>query len=103
MSLVYVNTAASVSEPVARKEYDRFIQLYRADRFGKHKLTDNPGQADLIIFVEKEDIIGPLLTRSFFHNLARANRTKCFMVNPRYKNLPLMPGIYASSPLYPKK
>ena len=96
MSLVHITTAASPSEPVARKEYDRFLSFYRMDRFGTHRITEDPHRADLILFIEKEEIIGPFLTRSYLHRLARAHRDKTFMVNPRYKRLPLMPGVFAS-------
>jgi len=96
MSLVHITTAASPSEPVARKEYDRFLSFYHMDRFGTHRITEDPHRADLILFIEKEEIIGPFLTRSYLHRLARAHRDKTFMVNPRYKRLPLMPGVFAS-------
>jgi len=96
MALVYVVTAASKDEPVARREHDRFLHFYRQDRFGTHQLTEDVDLAHLILFIENGMIIGPLLTRSYLHPLARAHRNKCFTINPRFKGLPLMPGLYAS-------
>lgn len=65
------------------------------DPFGEHTLTDDPKEADLIIFAE----LGAqgLFSEWIRHNpLFRQHRDKCFIFEIDDFSLPFLPGVYAS-------
>lgn len=73
------------------------MQRYAAlDRFGAHSCTDDPREADLILFVERAHAPGPYLEANRRHPYTRDYPDKVFMVNGRYYGLPFLPGVYGS-------
>lgn len=80
----------------ARSELARLRRSAQVDAFGRHALTDDPGDADLILFVERIDAAGPFLEDVRRHPYVRKYLEKCFVVNPRYKGVPVLPGVYPS-------
>jgi len=49
-----------------------------------------------VLFVEREDAAGSQLEQDREHPLVQQYREKCYVVNPRYKGIPYLPGVYAS-------
>jgi hypothetical protein len=98
MSAVYLTTAGAPDAPVSRFEYKRVSTCASRDRFGVHQRVDDPAAADVVVFAELGDCAGPLLERVRRHDLYRDDPERCFIFAPRYKGIPLVPGIYASIP-----
>ena len=73
----------------------RLRESQRVDRFGAHTFTEDPGEADLILFVRPlcEGTVFPYLFR---HPLVRRYRRKCYLYDPNDRIVPLLPGIYPS-------
>jgi hypothetical protein len=73
----------------------RLQESFRADRFGSHRLTDDPRQADLIIFCEINEA-GYYYEFVRQHPYFRAYRDKCFLFSSADRFIPFLPGIYPS-------
>ncbi len=93
--LVPIEEVSAVTGQPHRDASFRLRESQRADRFGAHTLTDDPGAADLILFVRPlgEGTIFPSLFR---HPLVRRHRRKCYLYDPNDRIVPLLPGIYPS-------
>src|SRR4051812_22650748 len=65
----------------------------RLDRFHIHSLTDDPEQADLIIFAESYGA-GWSFERVRRHPLVRRFREKCFLFSTNPFVIPFLPGVY---------
>jgi hypothetical protein len=82
-------------DPWHQGGYRLLTESARSDRFGLHQLTDDPQQADIIVFVE-------LAGHGLFAELVRRDpyvkqyREKCFLFDPGDFSLPFLPGLYAS-------
>jgi len=72
-----------------------FAQSATADPFGVHTLTDDPEQADLIIFAElgAEGLFADWVRH---HPWAKKYREKTFIFDVGDLTLPFLPGLYAS-------
>ena len=67
----------------------------RRDRFGAHTLTDDPGAAEVILFVRR--LTHGLTARQLFgHPLIRQHRRRCYLYDPNDRVTALLPGIYPS-------
>jgi hypothetical protein len=66
-----------------------------ADRFGEHSLTDDPEEAELIVFAElgAEGLFSEWVRH---HRWIKKYREKCFIFDVGDKTLPFVPGLYAS-------
>lgn len=64
------------------------------DPFGAHQVTDDPEEADLILFVEMGSA-GSFAERVRAHDSFRRYRHKCFLFDQGDFIFPLLPGIYA--------
>ncbi|MES1185308.1 MAG: exostosin family protein [Myxococcales bacterium] len=71
-------------------------QCAQIDRFGAHTVTDDPSAAELILFVETDQGIGPFGTRLRRHPLVRSMPDKCFVYNSSDNPVAHLPGLYAS-------
>lgn len=58
------------------------------------RLTQNPSDADLIIFMEHHPEIDPLFLRVFFHPWRRRWSEKCWMYHDADYVYPIMKGVY---------
>lgn len=77
----------------------RFRELAAMDRFGVHTVTDDPEQAELILFVDARHEHGDWRFRALRnHPLARRFRPKCFVYNETDQPWCCMPGLYVSMP-----
>ena len=74
---------------------ERLLAYAARDRFGVHRLTDDPHAADLIIFVES---LGAemFLNAMRRHPLVRRNPEKCFCFCELDHQVSFLPGIYTS-------
>ena len=91
---VFLTTAYQDESPQLR----RARELAELDRHKVHTLVDNPEEADLILFVERDR---GLEEDSFFeqvrnHPLTEKYRTKTLMFNRRDNPLYVIPGLYTS-------
>jgi hypothetical protein len=68
----------------------------QADRFGVHNTTDEPAEADFILFVEVSGNAGYYFERVRRHPLYKAFRAKTFLFSSTDRVVPLLPGVYAS-------
>lgn len=96
MAHVFILSSSSPESKHGRLEISYMLDSVERDRFGVHTVVDTPDQADLILFVEREKAAGPRFEQVRKHPLVRQHREKCYVVNPRYKGVPVLPGIYAS-------
>ena len=97
MASVHLLTTAPVWNPATRTGSDEKRRLERAaavDRFGVHRLVDDAGDADLILFV---DSARPDLLDIRSHALFQQRRNDCFVVEYRDHILPFVPGIYSAA------
>ncbi|HET6566636.1 MAG TPA: exostosin family protein [Rhodothermales bacterium] len=80
----------------ARHDLERLLRSASKDKFRWHVLTEDPGAADVIIFVERAHGAGANLEYVSVHPYTMQYREKCFVCNARYKGIPFLPGVYAS-------
>jgi len=67
------------------------------DPFGRHRLTDDPGQADIILFVENHAHPNdPYLLKVRYHPVYRRFPGKCFVYHDDDNAVPVLRGIYPS-------
>ncbi len=93
--LVPIEEKSAVTGQPHRDASFRLRDSQRADRFGVHTLTDDPGAADLILFVRPLGE-GTIFRYFFRHPLVRRYRRKCYLYDPNDRIVPLLPGIYPS-------
>jgi Exostosin family len=94
MARVYVLSTALPYDPNIPRSSDelrRFLDTVPQDRFKIHTLTDDPKQADLILFIysARPDVLD---IRT--HPLYRAYQEKCFLLHHGDRQFPFLPGIY---------
>ena len=93
---VYLAACAS-----AREETPVVAAWRRAaaeDRFQRHALTDDPGAADLILFVDPHLCADWRLRALSAHPLVREYRAKVLVYNERDHPWCVLPGLYCSMP-----
>jgi hypothetical protein len=68
------------------------------DPFREHSLTDDPEEADLILFAEMgfSSALGALDARLRRHPLVARYRSRCFVFSTADAVVPYLPGVYAS-------
>lgn len=94
MARIFVLTTAPLFDPRTYRGSDqlrRFLAAANRDQFGVHQLTDNPRQADILLFI---DSARPDLRDIREHPLYRKNVERSFVVHHGDKILPFVPGIY---------
>ena len=74
-----------------RTDYERLERAAREDRFGVHSLTEDPHEAELILFVGYAEQGAADIRR---HPYLRAHREKAFVFDSGDAPLPLVPGVY---------
>jgi hypothetical protein len=96
VSLVFVLSTALGTDPLRpyqKEDLRRMLKACAADSFGIHSVTEDPGNADIILFVGAEHSDYRDVRQ---HPFLRKWREKCFLFDSGDKILPFMPGIYAS-------
>ncbi len=78
------------------RELEQFVALGLADVVGRHRITDDPTDADLILFIErlKPD---PFFASVRRHPFVKAWPEKCFVFCSGDRPLPLFRGVYTST------
>jgi hypothetical protein len=71
------------------------VESARADRFGIHTVTQDPAEADLILFIEL-GVQGLFAEMVRHHRFLKQFREKCFIFDQGDFALPFLPGVYAS-------
>lgn len=92
MAQVHLLTATAPDHVRGHLELNYLRRSAARDVFGRHTLVDDPVRADLILFAEREGTLKQVLC----HPYLKRFREKTFVVNPRYKGPPLVPGVFAS-------
>jgi hypothetical protein len=96
MARVLLLTTADETKPETRpfagRDFPRFEAAAAVDRFHVHSRTDDPTEADVILFVG--------VARTDFsdvrkHPYVRRFREKCFVFESGDRVLPFLPGVYA--------
>ena len=98
MATVFLTSATDPDDEHGRLELQYLQDSAERDRFGVHEAVEEPGDADLILFVEREHATGAGLDQVREHPLVHESHSNCYVVNPRYKGIPHLPGVYASVP-----
>lgn len=93
--LLSVAARSGTPWPYAFDDLERMQRSAAADRFGAHRLTDDPAAADIILFVENCDPARHYLEVRR-HPVYRAHRDRCFLFSRHDFPVPFLPGIYAS-------
>jgi hypothetical protein len=96
---VHMLSAASTGEhahPKARLDLEQMHDAARADRFGVHRLVDDPASADIILFVETSWAAGYYYGDVRSHPVFREFRPKCYLFSATDKVVPFLPGVFAS-------
>jgi hypothetical protein len=93
--LLSVAARSAAPWPYAFDDLQRMHRSAAADRFGVHRLTDDPAAADIILFVENCDPARHYLEVRR-HPVYRAHRDRCFLFSRHDFPIPFLPGIYAS-------
>jgi len=96
MANVFLTSAADSSSVKGRLELRYIRESAERDKYGVHSVTENPDAADLILFVERDRVTGERQETIRTHHLIQERPQSCFVVNPRYRGIPYLPGVYAS-------
>lgn len=93
---VYLTSASGQTSGLAVSALHKVQQCAAVDRIGAHSVTEDPDAADLILFVETDQGIGPFGTKLRLHPLVRKMPGKCFVYNSSDSPVAHLPGLYAS-------
>ena len=83
------------NDPWMRGAYEMLTESAHHDGFGTHALTQDPEEADLIVFAELglHGIFAELVRH---HPYVKKYRNKCFLFDTGDYAVPFLPGVYAS-------
>jgi hypothetical protein len=84
------------AHPRATLDLEQMRACARVDRFGTHGLVDDPGEADLILFVETSTAAGPYFEHVRRHPVHRRHRARSYLFSSTDRVVPFLPGVYAS-------
>jgi hypothetical protein len=100
MAHVLLTSAAPADDPSWPYPYDELHRMERSaahDKFGVHRTTDDPDEADIILYIENSDTV-----RHYFRlrkqEYFRAFPEKCFLFTRNDLPIPFIPGVYPSIP-----
>jgi Exostosin family len=83
-------------DPKAFLDLEQMRASARANRFGAHRLAEDPGEADLILFVETSSAAGHYFERVRSHPVYREFMSKSYLFSSTDRVVPFLPGVYAS-------
>ena len=97
MAKILLTTAARdpTGDEAARRQLNRLHGFAEQDRFREHFLTEDPGEADVILFAEHLEA-GPYFEDVRRHPYVKAHQRKCFLYSAVDKPIPFLPGVYPS-------
>jgi hypothetical protein len=67
-----------------------------ADRFGVHALVEDPGEADVVLFVETSTCAGPYFESVRADPAYKQHRRRCYVYCATDLILPVVPGVFPS-------
>lgn len=94
MAILYALTTARSDDPkrpYARRSYEWFMRAVELDQVRQHDIGDDPGTADIILFVGAHEA-GQRDVR--VHPFTREYREKCFIYDPGDRPIAFLPGVY---------
>jgi hypothetical protein len=83
-------------DPRAHLDLEQMRSCARVDRFGQHHLIDDPGKADIVLFVETSTAAGPYFEHVRRHPVYRGHRARSYLFSSTDRVVPFLPGVYAS-------
>lgn len=95
MASVHLLSAAPAAEEKAHLDLKQMRDSAHADRFGVHRLSEDPVSADLILFVETSGAAGYYFERVRSHPVYRSHREKSYLFSATDRAVPFLPGVYA--------
>jgi hypothetical protein len=87
----------TTTRPNAEGSCEALLSAAVQDRFHVHSMTQDPRQADIILFVESWGV-DPYFKEMRRHPLVRRYREKCFCFCELDHALPFLPGLYTHAP-----
>lgn len=91
---VFLTSAYTDLEPIGA-----FRRAAAADKHGRHRVVDNPAEADLILFVENSQYHNDRFFKQLKgHPLVQQYPDRVFMYNPHDLPWLVLPGLYPSMP-----
>jgi hypothetical protein len=98
LALIHLISAAPAdpSDPIAHLDLEQMRASARADRFGVHRVVEDPDAADLILFVETSGGAGHYFERVLRHPVYRRHRGKSYLFCSTDRLVPLVPGVFTS-------
>ncbi len=91
---VFLTSAYADPEPLSG-----FLQMLKVHPPGRHRLVEDPAQADVILFVENSHYYSDRYFQQLLrHSLVRQYPRKVYMYNPHDTPWLVLPGIYPSIP-----
>jgi hypothetical protein len=100
MAHVLLTSAAPANDPDWPYPYDELHRMERSareDKYGIHQTTDDPEEADIILFIENSGTIKHYfrLQENVYY---QEHSEKCFLFTRDDLPIPFLPGIYPSIP-----
>ena len=96
---VFATTAIQDTMPHVSTYVPFMTRLAEQDRFGTHRLVDDAGEADIILFLDAHQHYLDLeMTAIRQHPLVLKHREKSFVYNEQDQPWCAMPGLYAGMP-----
>ncbi|MEY2420240.1 MAG: hypothetical protein QOI95_307 [Acidimicrobiaceae bacterium] len=88
---------SAVSERVGPTQLDKFLELAKLDRVGRHRLTDVTSDADIVLFVDLH-LLSWRMKELTAHPVRLACRDRAFAYCDRDRPWCVLPGVYVSMP-----
>jgi hypothetical protein len=92
MASIHLLTVHPESDLRARGGFNSLHDSAQLDRYHVHRLTDDPSEAEIILFAEIDT--GRLCESVLAHPYIRRFRSKCFMFSSDWRVIPFLPGVY---------
>jgi len=80
------------------RSVEELLRCAELDRFGVHTLTQNPAEAEVILFAETVHFDDPAWRTVKRHPYLARYREKCFLYNEADEPWCVLPGLYCSMP-----
>ena len=98
MATVHLLSAApaGAQDEIAFHDLRQMQASAGADRFGTHRVIDDPAAADLVLFVETHWAAGHYFERVRKHPVHLEFATKSYLFSSADKVIPFLPGVFAS-------
>jgi hypothetical protein len=98
MRIMLTSTAIQgKANPWAKAEFARVCRSASASRSTMHTTTNDPDEADTILFIGSSTIYHRDILASQHY---KSWGPKCMVIDPQDRTIPLLPGLYCSVPTY---